>query len=178
MNVTFKTGSDLVMCLSLYQGEDIVTIESVTEVKTKKKNSLGEKFDDEFSGPVFCRKIQKVRIGVNYEDAVNAKRKKDGETPDFKVGKLPWGKWVKQNVIIEHNGAHYLRFYVGLNKTKTVYEYQLEDGTVLGKNSVDKLTDFMTKRPQKDPDAIQPRNINLDNVQKLFLGENTYIKED
>lgn len=178
MNVSFKTSDDLVRCLSLLKGAQICTIESTTPLKVNKRNSDKEHFDSHFDDTVYCTKTQSANVGINYENAVNKKREANGETPDFKAGKLTWGKWIKPNVLIEHNDSFYLRYYVGYSKnsSKTRYLYHYSDGTILGKASVEKLKTFMKELPKKDPDSVQPRNINLDNVQKLVVGGNTYVK--
>lgn len=52
-----------------------------------------------------------VQLNYTYENAVNNRIEKDGKEANFKAESLPWGTWFIPNVLIEHKGEYYLRYY-------------------------------------------------------------------
>lgn len=52
-----------------------------------------------------------VMLKANYLKLENARRKKLGIKLLKKAGKLPWGEWEIEGVLINHNGDRYLRYY-------------------------------------------------------------------
>lgn len=52
-----------------------------------------------------------VQLNYTYENAVNNRIEKEGKEANFKAESLPWGTWFIPNLLIEHKGEFYLRYY-------------------------------------------------------------------
>lgn len=74
---------------------------------------------------VYCYSHINGMINVNYENAVNNQREREGKLADFVTGSLPYGRWHKGSIcLIEQDGKPlqlrlkreciYYRFYIRL----------------------------------------------------------------
>lgn len=95
------THKQLAEMIAKSQGSLIVGIQALTDAKARK---TGNKF-----GPIFKQVRAVGFVGADYEKAVNREAGRQGEKPRFEAEKLPWGKWLIPNKLIENNGKLYLR---------------------------------------------------------------------
>ncbi len=108
--------SELEQFIRDIKGCKIATLSYQTDVKLPKKYGI--------DGVVTKVVSMSVQINYNYENAVNNRLDRQGDTRIFSTQKLPWGQWVKgqENKLIEHKGELYLRYYL-MKNTKSDKAY-------------------------------------------------------
>ena len=160
---------DLIQSVKSVQGAPFAHIEYVAEEKLPKKLGLGhvEKY---VSG--------EVQLNYSYENAINGRLEKAGETPDFKADKLPWGVWETPNKIIAHKGAYYLRFYCLKGALKV--DFYMVDGrpatdaeiAVIKAYNASKNTDSVKQAEAGliGEEQVKPRAVNMDGIMSLKCG--------
>jgi hypothetical protein len=99
------------------KGCKIATISTKTTIKLPKKYGIDGVVTKVASN-------MQVQLNYNYENAVNNRLERQGDTRIFTTQELPWGKWVKgqENKLIEHKGELYLRIYL-MKNTKSDKAY-------------------------------------------------------
>lgn len=99
-----------------------------------------------------------VRKGISYKAQKSVKEKvSNGKVLTHD---LPWGKWIEgfEGLLIEHNGAEYVRLYSSPNKSDTVY---LCNGKVANKKDIEwEVRPSYWKHSDK-PDAMTVRTENV-----------------
>lgn len=126
-----------------------------------------------------------VQFNYSYENAVNNRLEKAGETPDFEAEPLPWGVWQTPNKTIAHKGNVYVRFYTYKNAPHTAQYFvnglQAEGDTL--QVILDKVKKDADKESARQANAgltdnqVRPFAINADNIISITIDGNTYIAD-
>jgi len=190
VTVTFTEPKEIVDELMNFKGSSACSMECTTLVKHNVNSRVtGNSWSDTFDGEVYKTYTEHGNIGINYENAVNAQRKREENTDVFKGKSLPWGSWVKDNLVLEHtdkNDVHsyYIRYYSGMNANSGVGEsiYHYEDGTELNDAEVEALNGFIAPKKAKSVSQgtekeIKPKNLKMNGLNKLTVGGKTYIRK-
>lgn len=124
------------------------------------------------------------QLNFEYEKAVNEHLKKHGLEPNFKSKALPWGKWFVNNLIIEHKGEYYLRYYL-LKNNKFKETYYI-NGRLATEEESAKIKEHNSKgysdsKTQNEKglvyDQVTPRTVKFSNIISLKCGE-TYNRNE
>lgn len=194
VTVTFTEAKEIVDELMNFKGSSACSMECTAIVKHNKKSRVtGNTWDNTFDGDVYKTYTEHGNIGINYENAVNAQRKReateDAPAEKFEGNSLPWGSWVKDNLIIEHtdkndNHNYYIRYYSGMNANSGMGEivYHYADGTELSDAEVEALAGFMAPKKAKSASQgvekeIKPKNLKINGLNKLTVGGKTYVRK-
>lgn len=163
--------SELVNELQSTKGCQFINLVSMTTPKMNKTNN-----------PYYGR-IQKVstaqmQFGYDYERAVNNRLIKEGKEPNFTTEKLPYGKWLFKNKVIEHKGTFYIRTYSVKNSFPKV-QYLL-DGVEVSKDMLDDIKRYIkedTSSSSKqdyfglEDNQVKPKNYKFDNIISLTINK-------
>jgi len=104
--------------------DKVLTIHKGSWVKLIKSKDLGQ-------GIIKYTQMT-IRLGVIYSHI-----KRVGKEPSTGGGKLPWGEWFIDNLVISHKGVLYLR--VANAFTKNTKSWYLKDGKEISKAMVVEL---------------------------------------
>ena len=127
----------------------IVTVTSEKQVKMKKGMA-----------PVTKISVFQARLGVNYDNMVSVKEKREtGELPETNQG-LPWGNWKVFPYVIEHNGKEYVRFSKVNSGFKNITKF-FRDGIEISKETV--YSECLASEKPKDTE-LDVFNIPADNI--------------
>ena len=120
---------------------------------------------------VITKQVRMIgRIGIEYDNQVAVHNKREsGELPAANAG-LPWGQWAIYPWLIEHNGEHYLRLYVGTSKTVHPAVTFLMDGKEVDKELVQALLLAKEKQESKG-DCFTCKLSNLTRVHRVVETE-------
>lgn len=88
----------------------------VSNVKSATFAEITYESEDKIPQKIGLGKVTKVcrgsvQLNYTYENAVNNRIEKEGKEANFEAESLPWGKWFIPNLLIEHKGDFYLRYY-------------------------------------------------------------------
>lgn len=99
-----------------------------------------------------------VRKGIDYK-AQKSVQEKVAEGKEL-THKLPWGKWIEgfEGLLIEHNGAEYVRLYCSPNKSHTTF---FCDGRVVDKEEIEADVRPSYWKHDGKPDAMTVRTENV-----------------
>ena len=184
MVVKFSKSEDLVEQMMDFKGSSACSLEMTTKLKINKKSRANKEllFTDVFQGEVYKTYTECGNIGISYENAVNNQRKREEITESFESQSLPWGEWVKPNLLIKHKDEFYLRMYSGMNKngiTEVIYHY--EDGTELTDAEVALLPDFLPLKGKSKSQGVEkevkPKAIKINGLNKIVVGGKTYLRK-
>jgi len=122
-----------------------------------------------------------VQVNFSYENAVNNRLQKQGDTPTFVSGSLPYGSWVVPNKIFIHKGEHYLRFYALKGSVMTTEYFvngkaatQQEVAIIKAwKKSQNKTSDKQAAYGLTE-NQVCPRNIKFANIISFKCGDINY----
>lgn len=126
--------------------------------------------------------IRGGQINYSYEKAVNNRIAKQGGQATFVAQSLPWGSWKIENLVIEHKGEYYLRFYTA-NNTKTDVIYFESNGTPCTSQRVADIKAYLATKQDKSAtqaaaglvtNQVQPKNIKFSNILELTINGTTY----
>ena len=168
-----------------FHGCSACSLDYKTEAEVRKTSKLDRKIKwvDVF-GEKKLLKTSKINtmVGANYENIVNNQREREGLEKDFEAKPLPWGHFVKENVLIEHNGNYYLRAYdhMGAAAVYNKKEYSWSDGTEVTEEEWDNLQQFFSDKKEDDNHLqgterrIEPRPYKLDNILEVRIDKKLF----
>ena len=185
MVVKFSDSQDLVNEMMNFKGSSACSLEMTTKLKTNKKSRTNKEllFTDVFQGDVYKTYTECGNIGIDYSNAVNNQRKREDIEEHFESQSLPWGEWVKPNLLIKHKDEFYLRMYSGMNTngiTEVIYHY--EDGKELTEAEIALLKDFLPPPKAKSQTQgiekeVKPKAIKINGLNKITVGGKTYLRK-
>lgn len=119
-----------------------------------------------------------VQLNYSYANAVNNRLERQGDERTFVAESLPWGKWVAgyENLLIEHKGAIYLRFYA--HKGADIKSLWLVDGRPASADEFTKIMNYLRNKStasKKQADAglvenqVQPKVVKVSNILRLAV---------
>jgi hypothetical protein len=164
--ITQKTLAEKIAKLS---GTIIAGLQTLTDAKAK-TNPIGKILkQSRFVG----------FIGANYQSAVEREATRQGvDASEFQGEKLPWGKWLVPNKLIEHKGKLYLRTQFTPRQRPNKVIYRNETGQFLSKETIlPYLPPVRESAKQQDiglEKTIQVRTFSFDSIQKIRLQGVTY----
>jgi hypothetical protein len=182
MNIThFKSDSELLDVLLNFSGCSFGTMQTSSEVEHNKKSRVtGEHWT---LPKVYCTKIEYIMVGSDYQNMVNNQRIRENHSEHFISESLPWGEWVKPNLIIKHKDKFYLRYYkdVNVNSKHNDYFYHYANGRRLTTSEIKKLNEYLPKNNnassrQETEKKIKPRNCKISGILSLSLNKTIYAR--
>ena len=171
-------------------GRHALTLESTTILshnKYDRKGKGGKAFIEDFpKGEIFCTKKEYVSLCLDYEDAVNKQRIKEGKDADFESAGLKWGEFIgTARTIIAHKDKFYLRYVLHKNANYSYSEriHTWEDGTLVPKDKMDLFWDqYKTKKSESTRQGtdiqIEVRNVKLEGVTRMVVDGKVYVRKD
>lgn len=124
-----------------------------------------------------------VQMRYSYENAVNNRLEKQGDSRDFVSNPLHWGTWAIVNLLIAHKGESYLRCYLINSKPLDVTYFV--DGRPATADEVKTIKDYKKAHEKSsntqglDNDTqVRPLAINTANIIELTCGECKYTKHE
>lgn len=168
------TQSEFVALLASHKGAAFLGLDTLTDAKAKK---TGNPY-----GVILKRARCVTQTGVGYEGAVNRQGGREGVEAEFVADRLPWGKWLVPNKVIEHNGRLYLRTQTtaGMRRKRpAVVRYLTPNGERLTREAVRPFLPEKTGSAKQEShgvmEEIQVRAIALDNVLRVRVNGETVI---
>ena len=166
--ITKITVSELETILrNLPAGGNFVSVQMATDPKMRKTGNP-------FFGRVKKHAIVNCQIQADYENAVNAKRTREGLTADFQAAPRTWGQRIGNTCLIEHKDKMYMAFRA-LKCLKTTYR-DLQ-GRFLPRRDVESLKDYLQKstsnRQQTDTEIVW-RTVTLDNIRRININKQRF----
>jgi hypothetical protein len=158
------------------------TLESIVEKPaTKKSRKDGWPYEEVFEAPVTVRKVEYVNIRLSYEASVNRQRVREDLEPDFASYGLPWGEWKIPNLVIQHKGELYLRYYEDMSKNWAKSEHTWRCGErAMCDDEVKKFTEEFGpvhkdgSGRQEVGKPVRPKNVKFRNIVRLVFDGKTY----
>lgn len=164
---------DLFTILSEVSGCQFASIVLLTNVKLPKKLGLGS-VTKIFDGV--------VQINYSYQNAVNSRLEKKGESGDFVAEKLPWGSWEIPNKVITNKGKRYMRYYL-VNNCGSRSRYYV-DGREATPEEVAIIKAYQSKGYSTRQAAsgltenqVKPKVVDFDNVLEMVANGIKYEKK-
>lgn len=166
VTVTFTSPKEIVNELMEFKGSSACSMECTVLVKHNKKSRIsGATWEDIFGQEVYKTYTEYGNLNLSYENCVNAQRVREASEGDivekFVANSLKWGKWVKENLIIEYNDNYYLRYYSGMNansgKGEAIYHY--DSGKELTDVEIEALQGFLPPQKKEGEDAHTEKEI-------------------
>lgn len=152
--------SELINVIKFFKGCTFVSVvwfsnsESMNDKLIAMKTADGKGRALKANNPLFGRLTAisvgiNLQLGIDYENSVNNRLKKNGIGEKFEAEKLPWGNWFEYTNekgktiscfprLIEHKGNMYLRLYKAKN-TSIRTNYYLDGNRV----SYDSIKDYL-----------------------------------
>lgn len=172
-------------------GRHALTLESTTILSHNKYDRKGKRnggvpFTDAFPSEIFCIKKEYVSLCLDYEDAVNKQRVKEGKDTDFESAGLKWGAFIgTARTIIEHKDKFYLRYMLHKNANYSYSEriHTWENGTLVPKDKMDLFWDqYKTKKSESTRQGtdiqIEVRNVKLEGVTRMVVDGKVFVRKD
>ena len=127
--------------------------------------------------------IKSAQINYSYENAVNNRIAKGGGQATFTAQSLPWGTWFVENMVIEHKGEYYLRFYTS-QSSRTNVEYFENDGTPCSPQRIADIKSYLASKTKPISatqsaaglvtNQVQPKNVKFANILEITISGQTY----
>jgi len=170
------THNQLIQILQANKGTQIIGIQALTDSKARKTNNP--------FGVIFKKVRATGFVGVDYQQSVEREAVRQGtDSTDFQAEKLPWGKWLLPNKVIEHNQKFYLRTSAtpGQRKrhqAKVLGYYDASGNRLQG----DKVKPFLPSRRESNKQqedaglagTVDVRAYAFDSIQKVRVKGETY----
>lgn len=170
--------SQVVALVSAYAGARPIGIEAEVDARLLKTGNPHKN----------CLKYIRVTgfCGANYQNAVKREGARQGvEAENFESEKLPWGKWLVPNKVIENEGEFYLRVQTtpGMRKRSAakVLSYRA-NGKFLNYEDIkpflpEKSESKKQQRAGLD-ETVMVRTYKVSNLKKIRIGGQTYVVEN
>lgn len=125
-----------------------------------------------------------VQLNYNYQNAVNNRLEKSGESRDFVADKLPWGEWETPNKVILHKGNYYLRYYAHKNSGMQVTYFvddrmtTTEELAIINTYNQSKVKGSAKQEAHglNTEDQVIPRVLSFDAIEVLKCDDIDYMK--
>lgn len=137
-------------------------------------NAGGRSHDNYLYGRVTkVTKVANIQFGVNYENKVNAERKRQGQSADFVAGGLHGCEWVSFPCIIRSlkDGKMQMRVTCTAN-TKFNTEYFV-DGRKATSEEIEVINKYTPKR-----DSIEVFNITIEKIVRWKINGQEFVDAD
>jgi len=197
--IKFETAQDLIEILStIKQSAQPMTLDSTTKLKhVVKSRDNGEKFAEVFEGEIYTTKNEYVSVYTNYGKRVRSILTKLGkDATNFDEGKLPFGKWLQPNLIIEHikkgetELTHYLRYYLDSNANYKYSEFIMHyaSGEIVSPELEERFwNEFAEKKGfskkqaragiELKEDQCEPRGVMFTGVNRIIVDKTLIIRK-
>jgi len=167
-NTTKITVAELeTMLAGLGKGANIITVGMATVPRMRKTGNP-------WFGNVRKHAIAHVQIQADYENAVNAQRRKEGKADDFQAQPRVWGERVGDTCLIDNKGRKYMAFRALRCLKSTLRDLQ---GHFLPADDVAAIKTFVyvskSKTQQTDTEVMW-RTVALDNVRRININRKRY----
>lgn len=156
---------------------------AVTEVKMNKNVMIADKKEpNPFLDRVSKKQKSNVFINYNYQNTVNRRLLKAGESPDFEAKPRTWGEKLPGTPLVFHKNEYYLDAGFLTNNDPKV-EYIL-DGKVTDKAAFESFLPQTSapktaERQGLDEDSeVIVRTISVRNIHELTVGGVHYVRTD
>ena len=152
---------------ALPKGANIITVQMATVPRMQK---TGNPYFDK----VRKYAIANVQIQADYENAVNAQRRKEGKADDFKAQPRVWGERIGNTCLIAHKGRKYMAFRALRCLKSTLRDTR---GRFLCDTAIEHIKTFMyvsKSKTQKVDTEIVWRTVALDNVRRININRERY----
>ena len=158
------------LLLAMPSGANIVTIETATSDFMNKGGRSGVP-ENPFLGKVKKFATVNCQVQSDYENAVNARRTKEGKAADFVAQAPLWGTRIGRTCVVEHKGTFYLA-YRALRCFKVFYRN--EKGHSVAKATIAQWFKKKSKSRQNVDDEIIWRKPKLSNIRKININRVRY----
>lgn len=137
------------------------------------------------NGVVTSHTTAQCQLLYSYENAVNNRLEKQGSESNFVAQSLPWGRWFVDNLLIEHKGELYLRFY-GYKGAQSETTYFV-DGRDATETETALIKAYKAQRSHNsntqseaglDDNQVSPRNKNVKDIICLTAGKCQYHRSE
>jgi hypothetical protein len=169
------TQKQLLERLKNSQGTVIVGIEAITDARANKTGNPHGKI---------LKHVRAVGIvGADYQTSVNNEALRQNGKPVFKAEKLPWGEWLVNGKVIQHNGRLYMRTQCTPGQRRKqpakVLSYRDENGKFISKDEAMKFVPVRqesTKQQNKTgiEKTLWVSTYAFDSIKKVRIGGQTY----